>query len=58
MKGFPELEWFDSSPEQMLAHASFWAHREDDDFTDMDRFFTDRDPENVDASDFYTDRVQ
>jgi hypothetical protein len=58
MAGFPEVEWFDTSLEQMLAHLSFYSPREDDDFTDIDRFFRGMDPESVEASDFYTDPVQ
>ncbi len=55
MEGFPELEWFDTSVEQMLAHMSFASARQDDDFTDIDRYFVGMDPESADVADYYTD---
>lgn len=58
MEGFPELEWFDSTEEQMEAHANFARPRRDQDFTDIDRFFEGYDPESSDQADFYTDSVQ
>jgi len=58
MEGFPELEWFDHTLTQMLAHARGFRGREDRDFTDMDRFFTGYNPEDGDVADFYTDEVQ
>jgi hypothetical protein len=57
MQGFPELEWFDVSVEQMLAHMSFASSRQDQDFTNIDRYFEGLDPENVDVADYYTDPV-
>ena len=57
MRGFPELEWFDQSVDQMLAHANAFQPREDRDFTDLDRFFAGYDPEYVDVADYYTDEV-
>lgn len=58
MEGFPELEWFDTTLEQMQAHFAIHTRREDDDFTDIDRFFRGMNPEYVEASDFYGDPVQ
>lgn len=58
MKGFPELEWFDHTLDQMLAHAGFFRGRQDRDFTDIDRYFERYSPEDADPADFYTDPVQ
>ena len=57
LEGFIELEWFDNTPEQMLAHFMPWP-RADRDFTNMDAFFEGDDPEYVDVADFYDDDVQ
>ena len=55
--GFIELDWFDLSASQMLSQLSPWP-RQDVDFTDIDRYFVGRDPENCDAADFYSDEAQ
>jgi hypothetical protein len=58
IRGFPELEWFDSTTESMMAHFSFQSLRPDRDITDIDRFFEDCDPETCDEADFYADEAQ
>jgi hypothetical protein len=58
IRGFPELEWFDSATESMLAHFSFQSGRADRDITDIDRFFEDMNPEDCDGADFYADDAQ
>ncbi|CAA9335856.1 MAG: hypothetical protein AVDCRST_MAG68-3357 [uncultured Gemmatimonadetes bacterium] len=58
MEGFPELEWFDHTEDQMLAHAQAFRPRADRDFTDLDRYFDGLDPEEAEVSDFYTEEVQ
>jgi hypothetical protein len=55
--GFPELNWFDSGWKQMQAHFTPRG-RLDEDFTDIDRFFGERDPADCDAGDFYGDDAQ
>jgi hypothetical protein len=57
LEGFIELEWFDNTPEQMMAHFMPMP-RSDRDFTDMDTYFEGDNPEYVDVADFYTDGVQ
>jgi hypothetical protein len=57
MEGFPELEWFDTSIDQMEAHASFARPRPDRDFTSINRYFEGYDPEFSDEADFFTDSV-
>ena len=52
--GFNELEWADSGAKQMMSHF-MPLRRSDQDFTDVDRFFLDSDPENVDPGAFYGD---
>jgi hypothetical protein len=58
IRGFPELEWFDSSTDSMRTHFDCQLHRPDRDITNIDRFFQDDDPENVDTADFYSDGAQ
>jgi hypothetical protein len=55
---FPELEWFDSGTENMIAQFRCQSGRADRDITDIDRFFGDMDPENCDVGDFYGDDAQ
>lgn len=55
--GFIELDWFDSGAKQMLNHFNCWP-RGDQDFTDFNRFFGDKAPEDVDEADFYGDDAQ
>lgn len=57
LEGFPELEWFDTTPEQMAAHASFARPRADRDFTSLSKFFAGYDPESADEADYYTDPI-
>ena len=57
LEGFVELEWFDQSTNQMLAHF-LPTPRPDMDFTNMSRYFAQEDPESVDVGDFYSDPVQ
>jgi hypothetical protein len=55
--GFNELDWFDSGASQMLSH--FMPHpRQDEDITDIDRFFEGTNPEDADVGDFYGDEAQ
>jgi len=55
--GFIELDWFDSGADQMLNH--FMPRpRQDEDITDIDRFFEGVNPENADEADFYSDEAQ
>lgn len=55
--GFIELEWFDSGASQMLSQ--FAPHpRSDEDITDINRFFADKNPDNLDPGDFYGDAAQ
>ena len=57
LEGFVELEWFETTPEQMMSHfMPNW--RRDRDFTDLEAYFEGYDPETVDVADFYTDPVQ
>jgi hypothetical protein len=56
--GFPELEWFDSVPEQMMNHFRFQQTRDDRDIIDIDRFFENVDPGHADPADFYSDEAQ
>ena len=57
LEGFVELEWFDNTPQQMMAH--FMPRRRSDrDFTSIEAYFEGEDPEFVDVGDFYTDEVQ
>jgi hypothetical protein len=58
LDGFIELEWFDTSTEQMLSHLATWRPRRDRDITDIDAFFEGFDPEACDEGDFYGDEVQ
>lgn len=58
IRGFPELEWFDSGLESMRAHFRFQPRRSDRDITDIDRYFEGFDPESVDVGDFYSDEGQ
>ena len=58
IRAFPELEWFDSATESMMAQFSCQCRREDRDITNMDRFFADFDPEDCDVGDFYGDEAQ
>lgn len=58
VEGFPELEWFDSAPEQMMAHFGFQHRRHDRDITSIERFFAGYDPEDIDPADFYADDAQ
>ena len=59
MDGFPELEWFDTSLEQMLSHLNMTINqRMDRDITDIDAYFANTRDEDVDASDFYCDEAQ
>lgn len=55
--GFIELDWFDSGARQLLNHFNCWP-RTDQDFTDINRFFGDQNPENTDVADFYGDEAQ
>ena len=57
MEGFPELEWFDATLQQMEAHAAFSSRREDHDFTSIDRYFSGLNPQYVEVSDYYSDPV-
>jgi hypothetical protein len=52
--GFNELESCDRGAKQMLSHF-MPIGRSDQDFTDINRFFHDSDPENVDVGAFYGD---
>jgi hypothetical protein len=52
--GFNELEWAESGAKQMMSHF-MPSRRADQDFTDIDRFFVDADPESADVGDFYGD---
>src|SRR5262249_39351087 len=52
--GFNELEWAESGAKQMMSHF-MPARRADQDFTDIDRFFVNVDPESADVGDFYGD---
>jgi hypothetical protein len=55
--GFNELDWFDSGADQMLNH--FMPRpRQDEDITDIDRFFGGTNPEDADDGDFYSDEAQ
>lgn len=57
LEGFPELEWFDQSSEQMAAH--FMPRpRKDKDFTDMDAYFKGEEPASSYVDDFYCDDAQ
>jgi hypothetical protein len=58
VRAFPELEWFDSAPGNMLAQFRCQSHRADLDITNIDRFFGDMDPEDCDVADFYGDDAQ
>jgi hypothetical protein len=58
VRGFPELEWFDSATKSMLAQFHCQSRRADRDITNIDRFFGDMDPENCDEGDFYGDEAQ
>jgi hypothetical protein len=48
VQAFPELEWFDSATDSMMAQFSCQNRRGDRDITNIDRFFGDRDPEDCD----------
>jgi hypothetical protein len=55
--GFIELDWFDSGADQMLNY--FMPHpRQDEDITDIDRFFEAANPEDADEGNFYGDDAQ
>jgi hypothetical protein len=55
--GFIELDWVDAGPEQMLSQ--FMPHpRQDEDVTNIDRFFENEDPSTVDSGNFYGDQAQ
>jgi len=59
LEGFIELEWFDTSAEQMLSHLeACWSPRADRDITDVNAFFEGFDPEWCDEGDFYGDEGQ
>jgi hypothetical protein len=58
VRGFPELEWFDSATESMLAQFHCQSGRADRDITDINRFFGETDPEDCDEGDFYGDDAQ
>jgi hypothetical protein len=58
IRGFPELEWFDADPGQMMNHFNFQHARLDRDITNIDRFFQGVDQENADPADFYGDEAQ
>ncbi len=58
IRGFPELEWFDATPESMMSHFSFQHRRYDRDITNIDRFFEGFDPADCDVGDFYGDEAQ
>jgi hypothetical protein len=58
VRAFPELEWFDSATDSMMAQFSCQHRRGDRDITNTDRFFGDRDPESCDEGDFYGDEAQ
>jgi hypothetical protein len=58
IRGFPELDWFDADTCNMRAHFYCQMNRPDRDITNIDRFFEDDDPEDVDAADFYGDEAQ
>jgi len=58
VQAFPELEWFDSATDSMMAQFSCQSRRGDRDITNIDRFFGDRDPEDCDEGDFYGDEAQ
>jgi hypothetical protein len=57
-RGFPELEWFDSSEEDMVSQLEAWRPRADRDITDVESFFGEIDPEICDEGDFYGDEAQ
>lgn len=60
IRGFPELEWFDSSQESMMSHFGFQSRRADRDITNIERFFIGVNPEEdyFDGGDFYGDEAQ
>lgn len=58
IEGFPELEWFDVDVRNMMSHFAFHPIRHDRDITDIDRFFSEEDPETADEGDYYGDEAQ
>jgi len=58
IRGFPELEWFDTDVRNMMGHFRFQSPRSDRDITDINRFFEDIPDEDADEGDFYSDEAQ